>query len=160
AAAIHALASGDGEANFRFAAVAMCEPGGAFFPQAFHRGTGWGISVGLQSAGLVREALAEIGARAKPSEAALGELVLAVRSARTQAATPLVRLLEGLAAAAGLSFSGIDLSPAPLANDSIVAAFEALGIGTFGGPGTLATAAALTTAIRGIDLPQCGYCGL
>ena len=38
--------------------------------------------------------------------------------------------------------------------------FEALGLGTFGGPGTLAIAASLTAAIRSVDLPKCGYCGL
>lgn len=160
AEAMRALASGDGEANFRFAALAMCEPGGPFFPQAFHRGTDWTVSVGLQSASLVRQALADLVARVGAGDAVLGEIVPTVRTALTEAATPVVQLLQSLAGEAGFTFSGIDLSPAPLGDESIVDAFEALGLGEFGGPGTLAIAAALTTAIHGVELPTCGYCGL
>lgn len=161
AEAMRALAAdGAGEANFRFAALAMCEPGGPFFPQSFHRGDTWSVSVGLQSAGLVGKTLSELVARVGTGEAAIAQITPAVRFALTEAATPVVTLIQKLAEEAGFAFSGVDLSPAPLADESIVDAFEALGLGTFGGPGTLAIAASLTTAIRSVELPKCGYCGL
>lgn len=161
AEAMRALTSdGTGEANFRFAALAICEPGGPFFPQAFHRGDTWTVSVGLQSAGLVRQTLADLVARVGPGEAAISQIAPAVQSALTVAATPVVALTQTLAEEAGYAFGGIDLSPAPLGDESIVDAFEALGLGTFGGPGTLAIAASLTSAIRSVNLPTCGYCGL
>jgi uncharacterized protein (UPF0210 family) len=59
-----------------------------------------------------------------------------------------------------LFFGGIDLSPAPLGDDSIVAALESCGYDRIGSPGTLAIAAALTSALKSTELPTCGYCGL
>jgi len=59
-----------------------------------------------------------------------------------------------------LRFGGIDVSPAPLGEDSIVGALELCGYGRFGTPGTLAVAAALTSALKTTGLPTCGYCGL
>jgi uncharacterized protein (UPF0210 family) len=43
---------------------------------------------------------------------------------------------------------------------SIAGAIEAVGLGLFGEPGTLAVSAALTAAIKSVHLPTCGYCGL
>ena len=57
-------------------------------------------------------------------------------------------------------FGGIDLSPAPMGEDSIVMAMELCGYGFVGTPGTLAVASALTSALKSTALPTCGYCGL
>jgi uncharacterized protein (UPF0210 family) len=59
-----------------------------------------------------------------------------------------------------LAFGGIDLSPAPMGDDSIGAAIEECGYGPFGAPGTLAVAAAITAALKQVALPTCGYNGL
>jgi hypothetical protein len=59
-----------------------------------------------------------------------------------------------------LDFGGIDLSPAPMGEESIVTAIEAFGYGSLGAPGTVALAAALTRALKNTSLPTCGYCGL
>jgi hypothetical protein len=59
-----------------------------------------------------------------------------------------------------LIFGGIDLSPAPMGEDSIVSALELAGYGPVGSPGTVALAAALTSALKNTGLPTCGYCGL
>ncbi len=75
-------------------------------------------------------------------------------------ASPVVKLAEDLASDLGVYFGGIDLSPAPDGDDSIAAAMELAGLGPFGGPGTLALAAAITPALQGTGLPTCGYCGL
>lgn len=158
---MHTLAAHDGGmVNFRFAALAMCEPGGPFFPQAFQRGDDWTVSVGLQGAGLVREALATLAAHNSTGARVLAGASDAVAETLTTAATPVVELARTLAAGAGFGFTGIDLSPAPMGDDSIAGAFEAAGLGRFGEPGTLALAAAITRGIQSIMLPRCGYCGL
>src|SRR5256885_10494652 len=77
-----------------------------------------------------------------------------------------VMLAYELVAAHGLIFGGIDLSPAPLGEDSITAAMELCGYGPFGTTGTLAVSAAVTAALKNTGmlslpaLPTCGYCGL
>jgi uncharacterized protein (UPF0210 family) len=48
-----------GLGNFRFAMLACVDPGGPFFPAAYHHGPA-SISVGLQGAGIVAEALGAI----------------------------------------------------------------------------------------------------
>jgi uncharacterized protein (UPF0210 family) len=158
---MHRLAAYDnGMPNFRFAALALCEPGGPFFPQAYHRGDTWTVSVGLQGAGLVREALEALVARVGPGAAIVAGVRAAVTAELATAATPVVDLVRDLAARARFGFTGIDLSPAPMGDDSIAGAFEVAGLGRFGEPGTLALAAALTRGIKDTRLVTCGYCGL
>ena len=153
-------ASESGMANFRFAALALCEPGGPFFPQAYHRGDAWTVSVGLQGAGLVRSALEGLVERVGPGEAVLSGVRAAMIDTLTASATPVVDLARDLAGRARFGFTGIDLSPAPMGDDSIAGAFEAAGLGRFGEPGTLALAAAVTRGIQGSRLVTSGYCGL
>jgi len=147
------LAHGPGRGldNFRFAALACVEPGTPFFPAAYHAGPA-SLAVALQGAGIVAEALA--------GGAALGDVTERVREALTERSAPVVGVAKRMAAELGLSFGGIDLSPAPSGSDSIVAALELAGLGRFGSPGTLALAGALTAGIRSTGLPTCGYCGL
>lgn len=161
ALAMRALAEhGDGDANFRFAALACAEPGGPFFPQAFAAGPEWSVSVGLQSAGLVGQTMAALAEGIGAGLPLLAELPAAVGSALERAARPVVELVRGQAQSAGFAFGGIDLSPAPMGGESIADAIEAVGLGAFGEPGTLAIAAALTAGIKAPAVPQCGYCGL
>jgi hypothetical protein len=149
-----------GEANFRFAALACCEPGGPFFPQAYQRGEEWTVTVGLQSAAVVRDAIETLASERGPGPVTLAGLTTHVRGALQAAAAPVVALVRQVAESAGYRFGGIDLSPAPMGDESIADAIEAAGFGLFGEPGTLAICAALTAAIRSTDLPTCGYCGL
>jgi uncharacterized protein (UPF0210 family) len=162
-----------GDANFRFALLAMCEPGGPFFPQAYARGPEWSVAFGLQSAGLVGEAIAAVepehpedAEREAAALATLPQIERTVRAALAGAARPVAEMLRPLAEQTGMSFGGCDLSPAPMGDESIAAALEQAGLGLFGEPGSLALCATLTAAIRGAaaDLadaaPACGYCGL
>ncbi len=141
----------EGFGNFRFAALACVAPGAPFFPAAYHAGSA-NLSVGLQGAGIVAEAL-EGGAE-------LDEVTGRTREALLRHAGPVVELAEQQAKALGLEFAGIDLSPAPNVDDSIAAAMELAGHGLVGDPGTLALVAALTAALRSTALPTCGFCGL
>ncbi|RVX38732.1 hypothetical protein EDD27_1056 [Nonomuraea polychroma] len=150
------LAAGtpQGIGNFRFAALANVGPGHPFFPAAYQEGPD-GFAVGLQSAGVVTDALSDAPSGLDPEA-----ITERVRAALAAAAEPVARLAERLAADIGLGFHGIDLSPAPHGDVSIGAAIEHAIGGPFGGPGTLAAASALTRALRSIELPRCGYCGL
>jgi uncharacterized protein (UPF0210 family) len=73
---------------------------------------------------------------------------------------PVVELAQRLSRDTGVAFGGIDLSPAPMGEDSIVAALERITGERFGSPGTLSAVAALTAALKTIDQPTCGYNGL
>lgn len=164
---MHGLAEASaGEANFRFALLAMCEPGGPFFPQGYARGPEWRVAFGLQSAGLVGEAISAVRGESETVDdvlALLPQIEQAVRAALADAARPVAALVRRLAEDAGFVYGGVDLSPAPMGDESIAAAMEQAGLGLVGEPGTLALAATLTAAIRGaaVDVaPSCGYCGL
>jgi len=83
-----------------------------------------------------------------------------VKTAVIEQAKPVVDMAQEIAPAHGLIFGGIDLSPAPLGEESIIDAMELCGYGSVGTPGTLAVAAAITAALKNTGLPGCGYCGL
>jgi uncharacterized protein len=138
----------EGFGNFRFAALACVPPGAPFFPAAYHDGAP-SLAIGLQGASVAVRA----------AKGGLDGLTERAVAAFTEAAEPVVRLGERLAAELGVRFTGIDLSPAPNGEDSVGAAFEEA-VGGFGAPGTLAVAAALTSALRAVPLPTCGYNGL
>ncbi len=147
----------EGEANFRFAMLAMCEPGGPFFPQAYARGRGWHVSVGLQCAHVVGDALASIALSQTSGREE------AIRRALAGHARPVTTLARALAEDAGFTYGGIDLSPAPMGAESIAAAMERGGLGVFGSSGTLTLAANITAAVKAAasDVgPACGYNGL
>jgi uncharacterized protein (UPF0210 family) len=148
----------EGLGNFRFAMLSCVEAGSPFFPSAYHSGPG-SLSLGLQGAGIITEVLQKLRAEVgSPLDLAfVSERVKAALIGQTRS---VVMLARELATARGLIFGGIDLSPAPLGENSITAAMELCGYGPFGSAGTLAVSAALTAAMRNTGLPTCGYCGL
>ncbi len=161
----------EGFGNFRFAMLACVAPGSPFFPAAYHAGPA-SLSLGLQSAGIIADAVRmylagesawhpqgmSLHANGTPLD--LVQLSAAVKAALIERVKPIVALGQELAQEHNLIFGGIDLSPAPLGEDSIAAALELCGYGPIGSPGTLAIATALTAALKNTGLPTCGYCGL
>lgn len=147
----------EGFGNFRFAMLACVAAGCPFFPSAYHAGPS-SLSIGLQGASIVADALQAHSSNETPVD--LAQATARVRAAMIEQATPIVRKGQQFANEYGLLFGGIDLSPAPLGEDSIVAAMELCGYGYLGTSGTLAVATALTAALKNTDLPTCGYCGL
>jgi uncharacterized protein (UPF0210 family) len=147
-----------GNGNFRFAMLACVAPGCPFFPAAYHTGPA-SLSLGLQGASIVREAL--FGHEAEMTIGLDMRLVTQwVCDALNERAAPIVELGQQLAQEYGLLFGGIDLSPAPMGEDSIVPPLELCAGGPLGTPGTIAAVAAITTALKSTTLPTCGYCGL
>jgi uncharacterized protein (UPF0210 family) len=139
--------------TFRFTAVALLGPGSPFFPGAYHSSDTTSFSIGLQGAGVVADA-ARRGANSP------GTIAAQVGTGLASSASRVVDLATDLAREIGIGFGGIDLSPAPLGDDSIGGALEDFAFGKVGSPGTITLVAALTDAIKMIDLPKCGYNGL
>ncbi len=149
------LGTAEGLGNFRFAMLACVGPGAPFFPAAYHNGPD-ALSVGLQSAGVVRAALAETGAARWASASAT------VARALELAAGPIAAASRRFCATNGLRFGGVDLSPAPAPTPagSIGAAIESISGAPFGEPGTLAAIGAITAGVRAARVDRCGFSGL
>ena len=149
----------EGFGNFNFAMLACVAPGTPFFPAAYHAGPA-SLALGLQGAGIVKRVADAWSATGKQQPLSLAQISEQVRNALEEQARPVVELGQTLAGEMGLQFGGIDLSPAPMGEDSIISAMEAFGYGELGAHGTIALAAALTRALKSSSLPTCGYCGL
>ena len=141
----------DGVANFRFAAAANILPGTPFFPVAYHQGPE-AVAVGLESANLVQQAFS---AAANPREA-----TERLWSMLDVALAPVAGFAEAFARREGRAYLGIDPSPAPAPDRSIGAAIEALTHLPFGSASTLEACAAITTALKTLQVRTCGYAGL
>lgn len=149
-----------GIGNFNFAATTNCPADIPFFPAAYHAGDAWSLGIGLQSVGFVHETLASLAEQQQAGVALLPLIPHYLRAALEQALGPIAALGAEVADDHMVRFTGIDLSPAPMGEESIAGAIEACGLGHFGEAGTLAVAASVTAALRGTKLPTCGYCGL
>jgi len=141
--------SENGEAAFRFAAAACCPPGIPFFPAAFHEGPP-ALSIGLEAAHLIADAIEDAAGHITPSIARRLDFAL----------QPLEDIVEKLAAQSEIAFRGIDTSPAPMRSVSIAAPLERLSGTPFGGPGTLAACAAVTVGLKRSRIRRCGFSGL
>jgi len=148
----------EGFGNFRFAMLACVAPGSPFFPAAYHSGLA-SLSIGLQGAGIIAEALRTQMQR-ETAPANLVQVTESIKDALIEHATPIVEIAQTLAHEHELVFGGIDLSPAPMGEDSIVSALELAGYGPVGSTGTVALTAAVTSALKSTGLLTCGYCGL
>jgi uncharacterized protein (UPF0210 family) len=138
----------------RFAALALCPPGIPFFPAAYHDGgppalaVAWEIADEASTAFEGARTLEEAERRLERSLSAVVQRLWAVCTA--------------LADRLGLRALGIDCSLAPFPDEarSAAGAFERLGLRPFGGPGTLAVAAMITSVLQRLPVPRTGFCGL
>ncbi len=142
-----------GLGNFRFAGIANCPPDIPFFPASYHKGKTC-FSIGLECSDLVVKAFK----KAKTIQKAEYQLKKDIEK-------PLKKIIyhaEKLSRKEKIFFKGIDVSPAPSLkkNESMTRAFEGLGLGKFGRPGTLAIAALFTGVLKSLAIKKCGYSGL
>ncbi len=142
----------EGYGNLRFAALMNCPPNTPFFPAAYWHGTGINFGIGWQAADLVHNAFAN----APDFDTALQHLKTLMETEGQK----IVALAQTLAQIHGITFIGIDVSPAPMGDDSIAYAIEQQLPGRFGERGTLTVCAGLTRTLRTLNLPLCGYSGL
>ena len=141
-----------GYGNLRFAALMNCPPNTPFFPAAFWHDTRTNFGIGWQAADLVQQAFTD----APNLEIALQNLKTLMEAEGQK----IVALAETFAQEWGIKFVGIDVSPAPMGDESIAYAMEQQLPGLFGERGTLTVAAGLTQTLRTLALPLCGYSGL
>ena len=150
-----------GLGNFRFCAAASCKPFIPFFPAAKStRSLGDGLvgfAIGLENGGLAMDLL-------KHSQS-IEHIKTTFAHGMTSALAPVQQLAEQVAVFENTSFLGIDtsLNPSLDHGGSVAEAIECLKEvnGTFGGPGTLAAAAAITTTLQSLPgITTIGYCGL
>ena len=141
-----------GYGNLRFAALMNCPPNTPFFPAAFWQDTRINFGIGWQAADLVQQAFTD----APNLEIALQNLKAIMETEGQK----IVALAETFAQEWGIKFVGIDVSPAPMGDESIAYAMEQQLPGLFGERGTLTVAAGLTQTLRTLALPLCGYSGL
>ena len=141
-----------GYGNLRFAALMNCPPNTPFFPAAYWHDTRTNFGIGWQASDLVQHAFTG----APNLEIGLQNLKTVMEAEGQK----IVALAQAFAQVWGIKFVGIDVSPAPMGDESIAYAMEQQLPGLFGERGTLAVAAGLTRTLRSLDLPLCGYSGL
>lgn len=142
-----------GEGNFRFAAGAFPPVNAPFYPVSHTEGTGRAFAIGIESAGIVNQ----VFAASRGNIAGAGEKLTKELGAEAKKVEDVARRVEKMY---GWTYDGIDLTPVPLKDISIGAAFEALLGAPIGEPGTLSVAYTITSAVRRIPVLQTGYSGL
>jgi hypothetical protein len=140
------------EGNFRFAANANVPPYAAFFPGAYHTGSGHQFAIGLASAGLVATA-----SENAPDTATARRRII---DAFFNAAFDVEDLAQRVDREQGWTYMGLDLSPAPSQNASIGAAIESISKQHFGASGTMTAVGTITSALKEIGARRTGYSGL
>ncbi len=142
----------EGYGNLRFAALMNCPPNTPFFPAAYWQDTRINFGIGWQAADLVHQTFKD----APDLNTALQHLKTRMEAEGQQ----IVALAQTLAQEHHIPFVGIDVSPAPMGDESIAYAIEPQLPGHFGERGTLTACANLTRTLRELHLPLCGYSGL
>ncbi|HEX7402147.1 MAG TPA: DUF711 family protein, partial [candidate division Zixibacteria bacterium] len=140
----------NGIGNFRFCAWCNCKPGIPFFPTAYHKGE-TSFSIGLECSDLAMKAFS----RSKNLKEAEQNLVLIFEEELKKIQDIADRISEDHK----IKFAGIDVSLAPSLdkNESIAFAYEKIGLGKFGQPGTLAISAMTTRVLKNLSVKKCGY---
>ncbi len=142
----------EGYGNLRFAVLMNCPANIPFFPASYWRDTDINFGIGWQAADLVHQAFEHT-----PE---LDTALKALKKRMEEEAQKIVTLAQTLARTHDVKFVGIDVSPAPMGNESIAYAIEQQLPGRFGKRGTLNACASLTNTLRTLNLPLCGYSGL
>lgn len=141
-----------GYGNLRFAALMNCPPNTPFFPAAFWNDTRTNFGIGWQASDFVQDAFTN----SPDLDTALQKL----KNIMEEEGQRIVKLAETMAKEWGIKFVGIDVSPAPMGDESIAYAMEQQLPGCVGDSGTLTVAAGLTRTLKSLSLPLCGYSGL
>jgi uncharacterized protein (UPF0210 family) len=143
----------NGEGNFRFCAWCNCKPGIPFFPAAYHEGEN-SFSIGLECS--------DLAMRAFSNSKNLLEAEQNLKSIVEEELRKVQDVAQQVSIEFSIRFRGIDASLASSLekDESLAFAYEKLGIGKFGQPGTLAISAMITGVLKSLSVKTCGYSGL
>ncbi len=144
----------NGYGNFRFCASANCKSGIPFFPAGYNDEKQASFAIGLECSDLAVKAFSG----SKNLEDA-GKNLSKIFSAEMK---KVEKVAEKISKSYKIKYRGIDVSLAPslAKSESIAFAYEKLGIGSFGNPGTLAISAMITNVLKALPVKKCGYSGL
>jgi uncharacterized protein len=140
------------EGNFHFAALASVPQATPFFPGAYLTGLGHQFAVGLESADEVSAAVRD----APDLPAAKRRLI----DLFFQLASSVENVATRIDSERGWTYLGLDLSPAPSQDSSIVTAIENISHQPLGSNGTLSAVGVITSAMKEIGLRKTGYSGI
>lgn len=140
------------EGNFHFAALASVPQATPFFPGAYLTGLGHQFAVGLESANEVAAAVQDVP-DLPTAKRRLADLFF-------QLASSIENVALRVDSERGWTYLGLDLSPAPSQDASIVTAIENISRQPLGASGTLSAVAVVTSAIKEIGLRKTGYSGI
>ena len=140
----------DGLGNTRLAALANMQPHTPFFPAAYQYGSQPSFAIATEAADLAVNATTNTRSVTKAHTL----LVNAIEDSSNN----ILKTVDALVNSYQIEFAGIDflLSPNLEQAQSIGTAVEKLGVGTFGGNGTLFALSFLTNALRQADIPHTG----
>lgn len=140
------------EGNFHFAALASVPQATPFFPAAYLTGLGHQFAVGLESANEVSAAVHAVPDLATATRR-LDDLFF-------QLASKVENVALRVDSERGWTYLGLDLSPAPSKDASIVTAIESISHQPLGSNGTLSAVGVITGAIKTVGLRKTGFSGL
>ncbi|MEM3567569.1 MAG: DUF711 family protein [Thermoplasmata archaeon] len=143
----------EGFGNLRFACLFNPKPDTPFYPASYHSGRP-SFGIGCENSDIVYAAFSQARDLGTAGRILMQNLEGEFRT--------IEQICEEISAKTGIKFEGIDVSVAPGVerNQSIAYAFEKLGIGKFGEPGTLAAAKIVTDVLDALKVRKCGYSGL
>ena len=144
----------DGFTNLRFAALCNISKPTPFFPASYHMNDSPSFSIGCENSDLLCDSF---------------HTTDSVEDARKNLLKKCERIYQPIEKNAlfcaekyKVSYEGIDPSicSSIQKDESIVKAFESLGLGLFGEPGTLTIAKLITDVLRQLSIKKTGYTGL
>jgi len=140
------------EGNFHFAALASVPQATPFFPAAYLTGLGHQFAVGLESANEVSAAVRDV-LDLPTAKRRLIDLFFELSSSVENVALR-------IDSERGWTYLGLDLSPAPSKDASIVTGIESISHQPLGSNGTLSAVGVITSAIQEIGLRKTGFSGV
>ena len=142
-----------GFANLRFAALCNIQPCTPFYPASFHQGPA-SFGIGLENSDVVYNAFQKAADIKQASELLTDHLLDPYQK--------IEKICEELSEHINVSYTGIDTSVCSSIHkkQSTAFAFELLGLGRFGEPGTLAIAKIITDVLKHLPIKKIGYNGL
>lgn len=139
--------------NFNFAATAMLQPCGPFFPGSYHVGPGRQFAIGTEGANVVDEVFSQTSGNAPLA-------IERLSSAIGQHAAGLEKAAKQIEKETSWAYMGVDATPAPMGDVSIGAAIEKFTGQKFGASGTMTACAIITRAVQAAPVKRIGYSGL
>ncbi|MEF8847766.1 MAG: DUF711 family protein [Candidatus Thermoplasmatota archaeon] len=144
----------NGFANLRLAVHFNVKPGGAFYPASYHKGKKDIFAIATENSDLLHQSFSKNNQNIKDYFKKMKKIFSKEYKK--------IEKISKKTKEKDIKYGGIDCSicPSVKPENSIAYAFEKIGLGKFGKPGTLYIAKNVTETIKKIPVNKCGYNGL